>query len=89
MNAEQSSSSRAGSSQNMIAILEANLELYEILLDELKPDDLNINFLREVVELPKRFFGKDMVHYQMGNALCKIWQIWWRIADHQDLQTKF
>ena len=59
--AAQSASSNTQNTVNMVAVLEANLNLYEITLDELKPDDMSASFFADFMQLPTSY-------YQVGAA---------------------
>ena len=50
--ASQSGSQASGSVTNMIALLEADLKLYEITLDEVKYSDMSTYFLTDFMHLP-------------------------------------
>ena len=52
----QSGSKGSGNTVNMIALLEADMKLYEIALNELKPDDMSADFFADIMELPNSYF---------------------------------
>eukprot|EP00058_Branchiostoma_floridae_P014109 XP_002599597.1 hypothetical protein BRAFLDRAFT_77695 [Branchiostoma floridae] len=69
----QSSSFRASSSasaqlseqhtQTFMAMLEMNIFRYEIFMDDVTPDQLNVGFLRDFISLPESYFsiGAEMI----------------------------
>merc|ERR1719334_2453030 len=52
---KQSASKSSRSQVNMIAVLEANMKLFEVTLDELKPDDMSASFFADVMQLPTSY----------------------------------
>ena len=52
---EQSASRSSRNQVNMIAVLEANMKLFEVTLDELKPDDMSASFFADVMQLPTSY----------------------------------
>ena len=62
MSASQSESQATGSATNMIALLQADLKLYEITLDEVKYSDMSTFFLTDFMHLPTSYsdIGADV-----------------------------
>ena len=56
---ETSQNSATGSSNtvNMIAMLEADLKMYEIALGELKPEEMSAGFFSDIMSLPSSYFN--------------------------------
>jgi len=50
-------SSSAQTRNSYMALLDVNIERYEIFMDEVKPSDLSLNFLREFMELPLSYYS--------------------------------
>ncbi|XP_078358434.1 uncharacterized protein LOC144643147 isoform X2 [Oculina patagonica] len=50
-------SSSAETKDSFLALLDVNIERYEIFMDEVKPSDLSLNFLREFMELPLSYYS--------------------------------
>ena len=61
-NQKQSAKSIRGSSSHYIAVLEADLKLFEITLDSVSPNDLSSPFLRDFIKLPSSYYkiGADV-----------------------------
>ncbi|XP_035696659.1 uncharacterized protein LOC118430059 [Branchiostoma floridae] len=43
--------------QTFLAMLEMNIFRYEIFMDDIKPDQLNVGFLRDFISLPQSYFS--------------------------------
>ena len=67
----QAGSQGSGSATNMIALLEADMKLYEIALGELKPNDMSVSFFADIMELPSSYFeiGKLLEGCNMKDLL--------------------
>ena len=49
------------------------MERYEVFMDEVKPQDLSLTFLREFMSLPKSYFNAGApIKYRKLNKLCLI-----------------
>ncbi|CAH1277377.1 Hypp9588 [Branchiostoma lanceolatum] len=57
--ASSSASARLGEKQTrtFMAMLEINIFRYEIFMDDVKPEQLNVGFLRDFVSLPESYFS--------------------------------
>ncbi|KAL9984080.1 hypothetical protein ACROYT_G006336 [Oculina patagonica] len=49
--------STASSSQKYMAVMDIDVDRYEIFMDEVKPQDLSMSFLREFMSLPTSYFS--------------------------------
>jgi len=60
-----SNSNSDTSATNMLAVMEADVKLYQLALGEMKPDDLSVEFYSSLIDLPTSYFdlGAD-VKYQ-------------------------
>ena len=55
----QSSKQRSGEQRQFLAVLEADMKLYELALDHSDPDNLNVNFLQDFNQLPTSYLDID------------------------------
>ncbi|XP_078357305.1 uncharacterized protein LOC144642195 [Oculina patagonica] len=52
-------SSESGASQQYMSVLDVDVDRYEVFMDEVKPEDLSLAFLREFMSLPNSYFDEE------------------------------
>ncbi|KAL9983630.1 hypothetical protein ACROYT_G005829 [Oculina patagonica] len=52
-------SSQSAASQQYMSILDVDVDRYEVFMDEVKPEDLSLSFLREFMNLPNSYFEEE------------------------------